>query len=334
MEMYKDAIDILVDSSSSNYFKESHNVQTILEDVNSPVTRKYQEKLYNSVISKAHIDFDDIPKSNGNIRNYSGYNTMMETLQDVLSLAKEQKANNVEDYTNIVLKAIDNIAGLSSTYQKGFDTHTEYVALEYDIYVYFCIEATTALIYSFVDVMRDPEKQMLQIQIKNTKLRADAFYFDQLKKFNLVQDHHGIDYRKMLENMCDKGKSNFTGATVIGIAAVTTAAMSIVPITREIIYQIYNFRGKLSNNLALQAKFLELNKTCVENNDQFDQAKKDKIIKKQTDLAKKLRKLSDDIKIKSKKSIEDSQRNLKKDNKNITIDNIKDEISNSPLELF
>ena len=332
--MYTEAIKILIDESTSNYITEASKIQVILEDVNSPVTRKYQEKLYKSVINKAHIDFGDIPKSEGNIRNYAGYNNMMETISIIEKLANEEKAKEVLSYVKILKDAIANIEQLSSTYNKGFMTKTEYVAMEYDTYVYFCVEATTALIYSFVEVVKAPDKNLYEMKIKNTKLRADEFYFEQLEKFNRVQTKNGIDYRKMLETMCEKGKSNFTGAEVLGVAAVVAVAMSIIPITREVIYQIYNFRGKLSENLEMQAHFLELNKSCVENNEMMDAKKREKVSKRQLELSKKLLKLSDTIRVKSSKSILDSKREIQSDNKMLSIDSIKDEVSNSPLELF
>ena len=333
---YTESIKILATNeiNSKEYFKESTDIRVVLEDANSPVTRKYQEKLYKSIIDKAHIDFGDIPKSAGNIKRYSGYNTMCETLKVIMTLAQENKVPAVQVYVKIVQDAIKSIEDLSSTYEKGFTTKTEYVAMEYDTYVYFCVEATTALIYSFVDFIKMPNSRMVEIKIKNTKLRADEFYFTQLKKFNDVQSNMGIEYRKMLEGMCSKDKNNFTGAEVLGVTAVMVAAMAIVPLTREVIYQIYNFRGKLSNNLEMQAQFLELNKSCVENNSTFDVKKKEKIIAKQQKLAGKLRKLSDMLRIKSSKSIMDSKRELEKDNKLLSIDNIRDEVSNSPIELI
>lgn len=334
---YLESAKILCTVDENNrleYFNESSNIQLVLEDVNSPVTQKYQEKLYNAIMKKAHIDFGDIPKSAGIIRNYSGYPNMCDTLITIKKLAEEDKALNVVDYVNTVQTAIKNIENLSSTYQKGFTTKTEYVALEYDTYVFFCVEATTALIYSFVDVMKAPDKQTLDIKIKNTKLRADEFYFDQLNKFNKAQDNLGIDYRKMLETMCDKGKNNFTGATLVGITTVMVAAMAMVPITREVIYQIYHFRGNLSESLEMQGHFLELNKTCVENNELMDANKKKKILTKQEALSKKLLKLADIVRVKSSKSILDSKRELQSDNKMLSINSIKDEISNSPFEIL
>lgn len=328
--LYTESLLVLRDGINSDEY-----VQAILEDANSPVTRKYQEKLYESIINKSHIDFGDIPKSNGNIRNYSGYNSMVETLDVIANLAIEKKANNVIEYVDIVKTAIHNIEELSSTYEKGFNTKTKYVAMEYDTYVYLCVEATTALIYSFVEVVKNPSKRVLDMTIKNTKMRADEFYFNQLKTFNAVQRTKGIDYRKMLEEMCKSGKENFLGtAEVVGLATIMAVAMSIVPLTRECIYQIYSLRGKLSENLDMQAAFLELNKTCIEGNDAITEEKKKKIIDKQSKQVQRMRRLADKLRVKSAKSIVDSQKEIGKDNKDITVDSIRKDISDSPFELI
>lgn len=325
------AVKILV---NEDYVKESTEIQTILEDVNSPITRKFHEKLYDSILNKAHIDFGDIPKSRGKIKDYKGYYTMKETLSNIRGLAEEHKANNVIEYVEIVEKAIKNIEDLSSTYEKGFDTKTEYVALEYDTYVYFCVEATTALIYSFVEVIKSPDKQVMDLALKNTKLRADEFYFEQLKKFNNVQDKMGISYRKTLEAFMNKGDNFIGAAELVGISTVAVVLLAIIPVTREVIYQIYHFRGKLSDNLEIQACFLEMNKTRLEHDPMMTADKRKKVIDKQTKLARRLHSLSDSIRVKSSKSILDSKRELEKENKMLSIDNIRDEISNSPFEIL
>ena len=108
----------------------------------------------------------------------------------------------------------------------------------------------------------------------------------------------------------------------------------VIPISREVIYQIYSLRGNLADNLEMQANFLDLNKSCVENNEIMTEDKKRKILAKQEKLSKKLQTLANKIRVKSSKSIMDSKRELNKDNRMLTIDNIKDEISNSPLELI
>lgn len=330
---YFEAVQIL--STESGDIHERDSIITILEDANSPITRKYHEKMFQSVINKAHIDFGDIPKSRGNIKNYSGYNSMCDTLDTIRDLAVDEKAKNVVMYVDIVKKSIQYIAELSSTYEKGFTTKTDYVALEYNSYVYFCVEATTSLIYSFIDVIKDPAKQTMDMVIKNNKIRANEFYFEQLIKFNNAQEHLGMDYRKMLESMCDKGRNNFLGAdAVVGIGALIAVAAAIVPITRGVIYQIYNFRGKLANHLEIQAEFLELNKTKVEADDALTVDKKKKVLEKQEKIIKKLRKLGDDVRVKSAKSIVDSKKEVDKDNKNVNVDSLKDEINSSPISFL
>ena len=85
---YYNASMILVESTNDdrqNFGYELGKVQNILEDANSPITTKYKEKLYKSVLDKAHINFDDIPLSKGNIRNYSGYHNMIDTLDVIIN---------------------------------------------------------------------------------------------------------------------------------------------------------------------------------------------------------------------------------------------------------
>lgn len=335
--MYE-SVNVLATTSKDDneHYRESKEILAVLEDVNSPITATYQSKLYNSVIDKAHVNFGDIPASKGNIRKYSGYPNMIETLAAIKGLAEEKKAGDVITYVEIVEKAIKNIAELSSTYEKGFTTKTEYVALDYNVYVYTCVQATSALIHTFVDYIKTPDQERpTVVTIKNTKLRADAFYFDQLRKFNRIQDKMGIDYRKMLENLCNKETNNFVGTDmVIGVAAISAVALSIVPVTRELIYQMYRARGNLAEFLEEQATFLEMNRSCVENNAAMPTDKKEKVLKRQSELAKKLHKLGDKIRIKSVKSISDSRRDLDKDNKSLSIQTLRDEISNSPLEII
>lgn len=328
-------IENMQDIDKFNYGYKLEEVTTILEDVNSPVTINLQTKLYDSIINKAHIDFGDIPKSAGNIRDYVGYASMTDTLRTIKNLAVEQKVDSVVKYSDIVLQAINYISDLSSTYQRGFTSKSEYVALEYDTYVYLCVEATSALLYTFVDYIKDPNKQIMSINIKNTKLRADEFYFEQLKKFNSVQATNGTQYRKFLEELCNNGKENFIGRDrLVGIGVIAVIALSIIPITRAVIYQIYKLRGDLSVALSQQAKFLEMNQTCIMNNSNFDKKKKEEIIKKQKGLANELNKLADKLRVKSGKSISEAKRDLEKDNKELSIDKIRDDVSNSAFEII
>lgn len=330
---YYESMLILSENETLSY-RESKELQAVLEDVNSPVTRKLEEKLFQSVIDKKHIDFGGIPKSKGNIKDYEGYSAMEGTLNTIKDLAAENRAGDVIKYVEIVQKAIENISNMSISYQKGFQAKNEYIAMEYNSYVYFCVEATTALIYSFVEYVKRPDSDTLVMVIKNSKLRADEFYFEQLKKFNMVCDTQGVNYRKMLDSMSNS-RDNFIGTTaVIGMATVMAAAIAIIPITRAIVYQVYYLRGNISEQLDIQAQFMEMNKTCVEANSALTVQKKKEIVAKQEKLVKTLRKLSDTIRVKSSKSVEVTTGETKNENKSLTIDSIKDEVSNSDFEFI
>lgn len=313
-------------------------IAAVLEDATSPTTRKYHEKLFRSVMDKKHIDFGDIPKSAGRIRDYSGYNNMVETLDVLLKLALEERSKEVEKLVKTVTKAIDNIDGMSTTYARGFTSHTDYVMLEYNTYVYTCVEATTTLLYEFVDYVRRPDQTTFKITLKNTRGRANLFYFEQLKKYNNVHERMGIEYRKMLENICDKGRDNFIGiddaAFGVGLATIGVVALAIVPITRELIYQFYRIRGNISAALAMQATFLEMNQSCINANNNLSTEDKKKIMEKQMKTAKTLRRLSEKIKVKEKKGLQNSQNDLKKDDDMLSLDGLDDDVSNSPLKLI
>jgi hypothetical protein len=327
---------ILMESTNEDkqiFGHEFENVQNILEDANSPITSKYKEKLYKAVLDKGHIDFGSIPASKGNIREYSGYHNMIETLDVITGLGTTEKSNVVK-YANTVLEAIKNIESLSSIFEKGFASKCEYVMLEYNTYVYTCVEATTTLIYEFVEFVKRPDKTTYQLVLKDTKLRANLFYFEQLASFNTVNKNMHVNYRKMLESMINQGKNNFTGVELIGIATVSMVALAIIPITRELIYHFYNLRANLSNELELQANFLEMNKTCVESNSAFTEDKKKKILARQESLRKKLIKISDMLRVKEAKAGKESKRDIEKDNAKLTVNGLRDEISNSPLELI
>ena len=330
---YYESMRILSENEEMRY-NECKELQAILEDVNSPVTRKLEEKLFQSVLDKKHINFGGIPLSKGNIKDYEGYAAMEATLNTIKELAIENKAKDVVDYVEIVQKAIENISSMSLSYQKGFQFKNEYIAMEYNSYVYFCVEATTTLIYSFVEYVKRPDTDTLVMTIKNNKLRADEFYFEQLKKFNLVCATQGLNYRKMLDSMAIS-KDNFIGTTAaIGLATVIAAAIAIIPITRAVVYQVYNMRGNLAEQLEIQAQFMEMHKASVESNSVLTVQRKKEIVAKQEKLVKTLRKLSDKIRVNSSKSVETTTRETKTENKSLTINSLKDEVSDSDFELL
>lgn len=325
------AISILMESEVPTR-KEELRIQAVLEDTESPVTNKYLEKLYDSVIQKSHIDFDNIPESQGDIVKYTGYTNMIEVLENILRVASDNKSSSVIEYVNTIKEAIANMRHLSQYYKKGFLSKNTFVMLEYNTFVYTIIQAVSTVIYEFVDYIKRPDKDAIEITLKNTKYRANTYYIDQLRKFNIVNKK--TEYRTYLNAMVNNGRENFTGATAVGLVAIIAVALSIVPITRELIYKFYNTRASISDSLAQQAYFLEINKAAVEGNNTFDKNKKAKILVKQEKMKNLCLRISEKLRVNHISSMDSGKAALKKDNKLLTLDNIKKEVDNSPITLL
>lgn len=327
-----DALAILSESADGMTRKEELEIQAVLEDGESPVRNHYLEKLYNSVIEKGHIDFDTIPQSKGNIVEYTGYTNMIEILENIQKLASDSKSQTVMEYVNIVKQSIAYMRALAPIYKKGFMTRNEYVMLEYNTFVYTIVEAVSTLLYEFVDYIKTPNSDSIQITLRNTKYRANVFFINQLNKFNKVNQTG--NYGKYLEAMIQNGKDNFTGATAVGFAAIAAFALMIIPITRECVYFYYSTKSKISECLAQQAYFLEMNKAVIEANSDFNKKKKQEIIIKQERIKNACLRLSEKLRVTHAKAIDNTKATLQSDNKLLTIDNIKKEVSDSPLQLF
>lgn len=329
----EDSIRILRESASSMF--EKHEIAAILEDATSPVQMRYNQKIYDAVIQKKHIDFDNIPESKGDIDKYSGTKNMEETLRVIKGMNEFQKTN-VVDYVKTIEEAISNIRGLRDVYKKGFDAKNDYVMMEYCIFVYACIEATTSILYQFVDYIKKPGIDTYKIVLKNTKYRANLVYIQQLEKFNNVNKNMLGDYRKFLLALIDGERENAVGSLSfsIGLGFLAIVAAAIVPVSRELVYRYYNSKRKLSDALAEQAYFLEMNKTCIEANTAFTVDKKKKILDRQENIKKKLIILSEKLRTDDVKADETARRQLDAENKNLTIKNIRKELDNSPLQLL
>ncbi len=327
----KGAVSILMESEDSPR-REQIAIQAVLEDSNSPVKNKYLEKLFDSVINKGHIDFDNIPISKGNIVEYVGYTNMIEVLENIMKLASDSKSQTVIEYVSIVKEAIANMRALAPVYQKGFKLRNDYVMLEYNTFVYTIIQATSTLLYEFVDYVKKPSSQTIEIVLKNTKYRANTYYISQLNKFNAINKK--MQYGKYLETMLQNGKEAFTGVELVGLSVIVGVALAIIPVTRELVYHYYNLKSNVSDCLAQQAYFLEMNKTVVEANSDFNEKKKTAILMKQEKIKNLCLRLSDKLRVTHVKSIDSGKAAIQNDNKLLTIDGIQKEISNSPLQLF
>lgn len=336
LSMYREAASILMEGTNDSLY----DVMAVLEDAESPINKKYREKLYQNIIDRKHVDFGDIPKSKGDITKYSGYETMKETLDVLIALGRDEKCNDLIKYSTVVVTAIENIKKLKNVYMKAYSRKNEYVTLDYQLYVYTCVEATTSLIGAFVNDIKTPSSEM-KIVLKDTRFRGNLFFIQSLMQFNRVNENN--KYSSFLMATLANGQENllgeiFAGASIsslaLGTGAIALIALSIIPVTRKLIYYYKELKRKLSETLSTQAYFLEMNKACIEYNSTIDPKKKKKILQKQEKMRKVFLSLSDRLKVTDTWAERESGKKIQNDNKTMSMDNIRDEVSDSDIVIM
>lgn len=328
MDFYEDAIDILCYGTTDNPKK----VRLMLEDEESPQTKEVITMLYDSVIEKGHIDFGDIPKSKGNIKSYSGYKNLVEIIGILERMSVSSKTYaDLEKYVKILDTAMSNLEHFAPEYQQGFSAKIDMVMIEYNSFVYTLIEATTSMLYQFTDFLKTPSTDILTVSLKDTKYRADVFYIDQLKKYNAVCASG--KYKIYLKTMINQGKEGALGsALLVGTLAVVVPVMiSIIPVTRSLIYHFQNIRERLADCLTLQAYFLEQNKAYLEATKEHDEPKKKKIIAKQEKLKLKFLRLAEKLRVSSIRADELARKTLREEDRVINTSTIQDATSSGDI---
>lgn len=270
-------------------FKERRMIMALTESDASKINGSLISNLYKSAINKAHINFDNIPDSEGDIEKYEGYQSMVQTLELLEQLAEAQKTKIPE--TKIVRGAIDNINNLKIYYQRGFKTNNDFVILQYNTIVMACVESTSLLISSYVDYLRQVNEVEVKI-IKNPKING-RLSLDCLERFNKMVISGELEKVLKVDS-----SSNFVGtAAILTPVLITGGLLMILPLLRELVFYYYNTRMHLSDYLVLQAQFLELNKQVVESKKNLSTKEKNAIIKKQQKVANELLKISDKVKV-------------------------------------
>lgn len=305
--------------SKATTVKEQREIRALTESDMKPVSDNLVSALYKSAVEKAHIDFEDIPASRGDITKYKGYVDMCECLDIVERLAI--KANTSIKEVNIVKKSIGNIVALRDQFTKGFAIGNQFMMLQYNTLVAACVESTSAIIASYVDYIKTVNA--VEFKIINTKISSGNLFIENLEKFNnLVASG---DYGKTCNAVLTGATNNILKEGVIAMTAIVLASIAAVVIMmRQIVFKFYYNRMKLSEYLKMQAMFLEMNKTAVQSSgNNLSAAKKKEVLKKQQALADKLNKIADKIKVEGSMADNTSKKEIKKDNNVYTLDDMK-----------
>lgn len=329
--------NFFVPNETRNFFlenatsaKERLEITTLTEAELKPISNNLVTELYKSVIEKAHIDFEDIPASKGDITKYKGYIDMVKCLDIISRIATKNNTKIIE--VEIVQKSIANIVALRDQFTKGYSIGNKFLILQYNTLVAACVESTSILIASYVDYVKRVDS--VDFEIINTHSNQGGLCIANLKRFNeLVASG---DYTKMCNAVLSGAtKSIITESAVVITFAVLTTLVAGVILLKNIVFKLFYARMKISEYLNMQAMFLEMNKNNIEaSGSNIPPAKKKEIIKKQQELSNKLSKLSDKIRVDVVMSDSTSIKEVKKSNSTYTLDVIKNTNNIDNIELL
>jgi hypothetical protein len=314
------------------WYPDPVKISSIVMEASSPEDKKYMQGmnkddihqingtlvqgLYKTILDRKDCDFGDIPDSKGDITKCKYFKSTAESL-DVLSELMVKNDIPTTD-VDIVKEAIGNIKRFAPTFERAFQLKQDYLILFYNTIVMAVIDATSMIIAEYMNYLLGPEQSRYDNKSRNDKGRG-RISLNNLRLFNEeVKVGH---FDTMATFMLDAQRKNFTGTGVVIAGVVVLALVSIVPITRELIYFYYSSRVKISDYLEMQADFLELNKLGVQASSKSAQQKKE-IIKKQEKIILKCRRIADKLKINDEDIGSLAKKKVADDNKGFSLQNI------------
>mgnify|MGYP006872987255 CR=1 FL=1 len=157
-----------------------------------------------------------------------------------------------------------------------------------------------------------------------------------------------IDPNGAQDGMSDEGEvvNDYSLTNEVGLTTVVSVTTGVIilykllisvfiPMLRNITYFLIHSTMKLSDSLAVQAHFIELNaynlQTSSIEDDGFDDKKRDKIVSKQMKVAENLKKASNKIALIFNKAEKKAKDDIVKDFKKTKIEDLKDDV---PADIY
>jgi hypothetical protein len=315
---------IVMEASSSN---DQKYMQGMNKDDIHQINGTLIQNLYKTILERKDCDFGDIPNSKGDITKCKYYASTVESL-NVLSELMVKNEIPTKD-VDVVKESIDNIKKFKPTFEDAFRLKQDYLILFYNTIVMAVIDATSMLIADYMNYLVGPE----QSRYDTVKSRSDKgrgrISLENLQRFNgEVKVGH---FETMANYLFDAQRKNFTGTGIVITGVVITALVSVIPITRELIYFYYRTRVRLADYLDMQADFLELNRLGVEASSKSAAQKKD-ILKKQEKIILKCRRRADKLKINDEDIGALAKKQVADDNKGFSLQNIEKQMFSNKMD--
>lgn len=302
-------------------FADRRELEFVLENNSAQLDATMVSRLYKSAIDKAHV-YDSWEDSKGDITKFEGYNSMRDSLNIVRDLSHKSGVTIKE--INTVETALGILESNREAFMKGFIINNELVILIYNSIAFACVEATSAIISSYVEFIRNVDSMEFKIA-KGNKIYGTTS-IDNLEHF--IKASRKGDLSKLLKEAVNN-RDNFIGSVSVSTVAVSAfvlgAALSIIPIIRELTFLFFYSKSRLSEYLEQQALLIELNRKTVENSSLPLKERKE-VLKKQLKTANDFRRLSEKFRVNTTKGEHETITAIKQENKAWTIEETKKEM--------
>lgn len=329
--------------TSKSWYPDIVKVSSIVTEASSSEDKKYMQGmnkddihqingtlvqgLYKTVLDRRDCDFGDIPDSQGDITKCKYYKSTWESLDVLGQLMTKNNIPTTE--VDVVKESIANVKRFTSVFESAFHIKQDFLILTYNTIVMAVIDATSMIIADYMDYLLGPEQARYDsVRSRNDRGRGRISYTN-LQRFN--EEVRVGHFETMANYMLDAQRKNFTGTGIVIAGVVITAMVSIVPITRELIYFYYRTRVKVSDYLNVQADFLELNKLSVQASSKSAQQKKE-ILKKQEKIILQCRRTADKLKINDEDIGVLARKQVADDNKGFSLQNIEKQMFSNKMD--
>lgn len=287
----------------------------------------------NMIISKSNkVDYDIIERSKGCFRKCEAYADVVGSIQALKSL--EYRAHTKVAGISTLEVAVQQLELLEPYFMKAYSLDSELIKVIYNNMALGVIASTGYLISTSVDMIKS-QSGLVEMTLNTGQASkcVESTLLKGLADMNKLAVNG--DLQRVFNQLLPSGpniRSGFTGgdvSTVVELASAAGSAWSAIsgkvaaaaPVVfgslaliavavsiRQLVYQFYNMRVKISDYLRINSTFLEMNQTRLSNISNMGQTSK-----KQQEMMVKLNQLADKIDIDVKSASKKATVELKND---------------------
>lgn len=276
------------------------------------------KKLLDSVADlHVRVDFGPITSSMGDITKFKGTANMLEILELAKNTNQQEAASKVRAVITILEK-------YKKEFQQGYYFNAALITLTYESYVFACLDATSVIADALISTIREQIGTANGMNLRNTRMKQ--LEHSQKMIEDIIKADSSGQLQALFKSVLDsKSNKNLIGSGHMLAMLAVGAALSVVPITRELIYVYYQSRVSITDYLDHQNELIKLNETRLQDSGMNKSTIKS-VTKKQTEYANRIDRISDKIRVKHEAGVTKAKDVIKKEEKTWTLDNIQDDI--------